>query len=294
MFGRRGLGVGGFDDVVLALQPSGDGIERGHPADAERAQDQSVRDECAQCTGLATENAVDAPLQAAGRNLLTSGGGSESDTRGHADTDCLDRSRHADTRDGMTLRRDDAICRGATAARQDADGDDGTARCDRGEEGGVESGAQAQATVEQRVPGGRGAAGQGGERGDAARRCDRRRGKGLVGMRAGGCRHGQPAGHARTGDDEVCAVAGSLARECAKGLQRGPGGCGQLVVRGRDHAGGDGLLHRMPREQAACQGARHRPRRPSDTRLHGGVGGPARQPVGPSGEEHHGADCGGW
>jgi hypothetical protein len=49
----------------------------------------------------------------------------------------------------MALRRDDAICRGATAARQDADGDDGTARCDRGEEGGVESGAQAQATVEQ-------------------------------------------------------------------------------------------------------------------------------------------------
>ena len=77
----------------------------------------------------------------------------------------------------------------------------------------------------------------------------------------------------------------------AGGLQGRPCRGGQLVVRRRDHAGGDRLLDGVAGEQAARERPGHGPGGAGDARLRRRVGGPPGQPLG-SPEERHGDDSG--
>ena len=144
--------------------------------------------------------------------------------------------------------------------------------------------------MQEGVPPRRGPARESGEGSDAAGGGDSGGGKGLLGLRPGDGCHREPCGDAGPGDDQVRPGARALARHGAGCLQGGPGGSGQLVVRGSDHSGGHGLLDGIAGEQAARERAGHGPRGAGDARLRRRVRRPPREPLGPP-EERHGEDC---
>lgn len=245
-----------------------------------------MREQSPEGPGLAAQHSIQAPLEELGSSLLASGRGGQRQTGGGADSHSLSDGAGAAVIDGMPLGIDDAELRRPSATAQDAHPDHGCAGGNGGHQGGVESGAQPKATVQELIPGDRGTTGEGGEGCHAADRTEGCRWHAPVAGSVGDRRERYSADDADPGDDEVRPKAGAPAGQCGERLQGRPCGGSRLVVGGGDHACGNRLLSHVPGKKAPGEGAGDRPRGGRDAYLDGGVGRPSGDPAGSSGERH--------